>query len=151
MPKYRGSSPINYTLLNGDNKAGITTFLINEKVDVIIADLGISSYQLLHSSRGFSFDEESVLDMRIDKKQPLTAHRIVNNYNIEDLSDVIKNFGEEKNHFKIASAIVRHRSREEIKINCRIRDMDINFDGKIYLLCDNLDFIQISKSINDYK
>ena len=89
--------------------------LINEKVDVIIADLGISSYQLLHSSRGFSFDEESVLDMRIDKKQPLTAHRIVNNYNIEDLSDVIKNFGEEKNHFKIASAIVRHRSREEIK------------------------------------
>ena len=81
--------------------------LINEKVDVIIADLGISSYQLLHSSRGFSFDEESVLDMRIDKKQPLTAHRIVNNYNIEDLSDVIKNFGEEKNHFKIASAIVR--------------------------------------------
>ena len=89
--------------------------LINEKVDVIIADLGISSYQLLHSSRGFSFDEESVLDMRIDKKQRLTAHRIVNNYNIEDLSDVIKNFGEEKNHFKIASAIVRHRSREEIK------------------------------------
>ena len=40
---------------------------------------------------------------------------------------------------------------EEIKIDCRIRDMDINNEGKIYLLCDNLDFIQISKSINDYK
>ncbi len=89
--------------------------LVNEKVDGIIADLGISTYQLLSASRGFSFDEKSLLDMRIDKKQQLTAHRIVNNYNIKDLSDLIKNFGEEKNHFKIASAIVRHRSKKEIK------------------------------------
>jgi len=89
--------------------------LIKEKVDAIIADLGISSYQLLHSNRGFSFDEDSLLDMRIDKYQELTAYKIVNSYNVQELSDLIKNFGEEKNHFKIASEIVRQRHNKGIK------------------------------------
>jgi len=89
--------------------------LIQEKVDAIIADLGISSYQLLHSNRGFSFNENSLLDMRIDKYQELTAHKIVNSYPLQELSDLLKNFGEEKNHFKIASEIVRQRNNEEIK------------------------------------
>ena len=94
--------------------------LIKKKVDAIIADLGISGYQLLNSNRGFSFDEDSLLDMRINKHQELTAHKIVNSYNMQELSDIIKNFGEEKNHFKIASEIVRQRHNEEIKTSLNL-------------------------------
>ena len=89
--------------------------LVKEKVDAIIVDLGISSYQLLHSKRGFSFNEDSSLDMRMNQDQKLTAHKIINSYNAKELSELIKNFGEEKNHFKIASEIVRQRSKEEIR------------------------------------
>jgi len=89
--------------------------LVKEEVDAIIVDLGISSYQLLHSKRGFSFNEDSLLDMRMNQDQKLTAHKIVNSYNVEQLSELIKNFSEERNHFKIASEIVRQRSKEEIR------------------------------------
>ncbi len=88
--------------------------LINEKVDGVIMDLGISTYQLLNPKRGFSFKKENKLDMRINLKQKLTAHEIVNKYTVSEISDLLFKYGEEKNHFKIASAIGRYRSKKEI-------------------------------------
>jgi len=88
--------------------------LINEKVDGVILDLGISTYQLLNADRGFSFKSGNKLDMRISLEQELTAHEIVNTFSVDKISEILKNYGEEKNHFKIASEIARQRTRCEI-------------------------------------
>ena len=88
--------------------------VIKEKVDGVILDLGISTYQLLNSKRGFSFNGNNKLDMRINLKQKLTADKIVNSYSVKEISDLLKKYGEEKNHFKIASEIVRYRSKKKI-------------------------------------
>ena len=88
--------------------------LINEKVDGIILDLGISTYQLLNTKRGFSFKKGNKLDMRINLNQKLTADEIVNNYPVNELSKLLKEYGEEKNHFKIASEIGRNRQKKKI-------------------------------------
>lgn len=88
--------------------------VIKEKVDGVILDLGISTYQLSNSKRGFSFKSGNKLDMRINLSQKLTANEIVNSYSVKEISDLLKNYGEEKNHFKIASEIARYRSKKEI-------------------------------------
>ena len=89
--------------------------LISEKVDGIIVDLGLSTYQILNSKRGFSFNDDSKLDMRINLNQKLTAHEIVNTFSVTKLSELLKDFGEERNHYKIASEIARERNKKEIK------------------------------------
>jgi len=88
--------------------------LINEKVDGIILDLGVSTYQLLNSERGFSFKKGTKLDMRIDLNQKLTADQILNTYPVDKISYLLKEYGEEKHHFKIASEIARYRSKKKI-------------------------------------
>ena len=88
--------------------------LINEKVDGVILDLGISTYQLLNADRGFSFKSGNKLDMRISLEQELTAHKIVNTFSVDEISKILKNYGDEKNHFKIASEIARQRTISEI-------------------------------------
>ncbi|MBP3702943.1 MAG: 16S rRNA (cytosine(1402)-N(4))-methyltransferase RsmH, partial [Lachnospiraceae bacterium] len=67
-----------------------------EKVDGIMLDLGVSSYQLDTKERGFSYREDAPLDMRMDTEQPLTAKEIVNTYSEEALAYVIKTYGEER-------------------------------------------------------
>lgn len=78
---------------------------------LILIDLGVSSPQLDQSERGFSFSKNGPLDMRMDRRQELSASDIVNSWNREDLAVIIRNYGEEspKNASKIASAIVEHR------------------------------------------
>ena len=87
---------------------------IDEKVDYVIADLGISSYQIMNMDRGFSFNSENKLDMRMDKSQILDAYQIVNSYSVNRLSEILKEYGEEKNHYKIANHICKHRERKDI-------------------------------------
>ncbi len=82
---------------------------INETVDGILFDLGVSSPQLDEDERGFSFHKDAVLDMRMDKSNPLTAHIVVNEYSYEKLVDIIYRFGEEKFAKSIAKAIVKNR------------------------------------------
>ena len=80
----------------------------------VLLDLGLSSFQLASEQRGFSFNGNNKLDMRINLKQKLTADKIVNSYSVKEISDLLKKYGEEKNHFKIASEIVRYRSKKKI-------------------------------------
>jgi 16S rRNA (cytosine1402-N4)-methyltransferase len=75
-------------------------------VDGILVDLGISSYQLLSQDRGFSFQGEGMLDMRMDRTQRLTAADLVNELPEEKLADIIYRYGEERASRRIASAIV---------------------------------------------
>jgi len=85
-----------------------------EKVDGILFDLGISSYQLKDAARGFSFQNEGPLDMRMDKDSYISAYDLVNNLNEEELSSLLWNFGEERWHNRIARILVKERQRQPI-------------------------------------
>lgn len=86
-----------------------------EKVDGILLDLGVSSYQLDERNRGFSYLGENELDMRMDKSQELTAKEVVNTYAEEKLANLIYEYGEERFSRQIARNICEHRKYEEIK------------------------------------
>ena len=78
-------------------------------VDGILADLGVSSLQLGNPARGFSFQAEGPLDMRMDPQSGLTADQVVNRFDERELADLIYEFGEERRSRRIARAIVRSR------------------------------------------
>lgn len=86
-----------------------------QKVDGILLDLGISSYQIDNPERGFSYMKDGPLDMRMDKGQPLTAKKIINTYSPEKLQKIFYEYGEEKNSKKIVEAICKYRKAREIK------------------------------------
>ena len=85
-----------------------------EKVDGILLDLGVSSYQLDERQRGFSYMGEAKLDMRMDKSQSLTAETVINEYSEEELAEIIEQYGEEKFAQKIAYNIVKQRKIKPI-------------------------------------
>lgn len=85
---------------------------IDTKVDGILFDLGVSSPQLDDASRGFSFHNDARLDMRMDKRQKLSAYEVVNEYSYEKLIDILFNYGEEANAKSIAKAIINNRPIE---------------------------------------
>ena len=86
-----------------------------EKVDGILLDLGVSSYQLDERNRGFSYLGENELDMRMDKTQTLSAKTIVNTYKEENLANIIYEYGEEKFSRSIARNICKYRKQKEIE------------------------------------
>ncbi len=77
--------------------------------DGLLADLGVSSFQLSDAARGFSFQAEGPLDMRMDPRSERTAEQVVNHLDERQLADVIYEFGEERRSRRIARAIVRSR------------------------------------------
>ena len=81
-----------------------------QKVDGILVDIGVSSYQIDAAERGFSFRNDAKLDMRMDKTKPFSAYELVNDYSEDELVRVIRDYGEEK----FAKSIARHllKSRE---------------------------------------
>jgi 16S rRNA (cytosine1402-N4)-methyltransferase len=85
-----------------------------EKVEGILFDLGISSFQLQDAARGFSFQNEGPLDMRMDKNSYILAYDLINNLNEEELSTLLWNFGEERWHSRIARFLVKERQRQPI-------------------------------------
>ncbi|WP_242060281.1 16S rRNA (cytosine(1402)-N(4))-methyltransferase RsmH [Aerosakkonema funiforme] len=81
----------------------------NIQFDGIIADLGVSSFHLDTGSRGFSFRHEAELDMRMDRRQSLTAEEIINHWEEAELADIFYKYGEERLSRRIARAIVQQR------------------------------------------
>ncbi|HEV2989860.1 MAG TPA: 16S rRNA (cytosine(1402)-N(4))-methyltransferase RsmH, partial [Candidatus Angelobacter sp.] len=96
------------TLLQGSN-AEIGKRVPAASADGVLADLGMSSLQLGDAARGFSFQAEGPLDMRMDPHEERTADQVVNHIGEEDLANVIYEFGEERRSRRIARAIVRAR------------------------------------------
>ena len=86
-----------------------------DKVDGIMLDLGVSSYQLETADRGFSYREDAPLDMRMDQRSEMTARDIVNDYSEMDLYRVIRDYGEDKFAKNIARHIVRERAKRPIE------------------------------------
>ena len=113
--KLKDFSNVIYVHDNHDNIKEILEKLNIEKVDGILLDLGVSSYQLDERNRGFSYLGENELDMRMDKTQKLTAKEIVNTYSEEELANIIYEYGEERFSRKIAKNICEYRKQKEIE------------------------------------
>ncbi len=90
-----------------------------EKVDGILMDLGVSMFQL-KSGRGFSFQDNAPLDMRIGRDQNLTAYRVVNEYPQKELVRIFREYGEERFSGRIAKAIVRAREKKPIETTAEL-------------------------------
>ena len=106
---------VQYIYGNHDEIKNILKNLRIKKVDGILLDLGVSSYQIDEKERGFSYLGENELDMRMDKSQTLTAKIVVNTYKEEELANIIYKYGEEKFSRKIAKSICEYRKQKEIK------------------------------------
>lgn len=113
--KLQDFSNVIYIHDNHDNIKEILKKLNIEKVDGILLDLGVSSYQLDEKNRGFSYLGENELDMRMDKTQKLTAKEVVNTYSEEKLANIIYEYGEERFSRKIAKNICEYRKQKEIE------------------------------------
>ena len=94
-----------------------------DKVDGIILDLGVSSYQLDTAERGFSYREDAPLDMRMDTRQSMTARDIVNDYSEKELYRVIRDYGEDKFAKNIAKHIVIARGKEPIETTGQLTEI----------------------------
>jgi 16S rRNA (cytosine1402-N4)-methyltransferase len=92
---------------------GLTEMKI-KRVDGLLLDLGVSSLQFDNKTRGFSFQTDGPLDMRMDKRGRTTAEAIINNFSKDDLADIFYYFGEERQARRIAEHIVAERQKEQI-------------------------------------
>ena len=108
---------------NHDNIKDILNQLNIDKVDGILLDLGVSSFQLDEKNRGFSYMGENILDMRMDKTQSLDAKEVVNNYEEEELARIIYEYGEEKFSRIIARNICKERKKERIETTKQLVDI----------------------------
>ena len=93
------------------------------KVDGIILDLGVSSYQLDTAERGFTYNVDAPLDMRMDQRQQITAKDIVNTYSEFDLYRIIRDYGEDKFAKNIAKHIVARRTEKPIETTFELNDV----------------------------
>lgn len=94
-----------------------------DKIDGMLFDLGVSSYQLDNAERGFSYMNDAPLDMRMDQSDVLSAYTVVNEYSYEALRGIIKNYGEEKFAGPITAAICRRREIEPIKTTLELTEI----------------------------
>jgi len=94
-----------------------------DKIDGIIFDLGISTYQLKDTERGFSFQQEGPLDMRMDKSSYISAYDLVNNLNENEISHLLWNFGQERWHNRIAHLLVEERRNQPISTTSQLANL----------------------------
>lgn len=93
------------------------------KIDGALMDLGVSSPQFDDVSRGFTYRYDTVLDMRMDQRNELTARKIVNEWSLDDLTKIFREYGEEKYSYQIAKNIVKARQSGEIKTTFELVDI----------------------------
>lgn len=108
---------------NYSNMPAVLEELGIDKVDGILLDLGVSSYQLDTVERGFSYRFDTELDMRMDRRQTLTAKEIVNEYSERDLFRIIKDYGEEQFAQNIAKHIVKNRQEKAIETTFELNEI----------------------------
>ena len=121
--KLKAFSNVQYIHDNHDNLKNILEQLKICKVDGILLDLGVSSYQLDEKNRGFSYLGENDLDMRMDKTQKLTAQEVVNNYKEKELATLIYEYGEERFSRQIARNICKMRQEHSIKTTRQLTEI----------------------------
>ena len=108
---------------NYRNAVGILKEMGVTGVDGILLDLGVSSFQFDNGSRGFSYNSDAPLDMRMDTRKELTAATIVNEYPEEDIKRILRDYGEEKFAPAIARNIVKARSEKKIETTFELNEI----------------------------
>ncbi len=115
----------NYTFIKSNfknikeelNKLGV------EKIDGVLYDLGVSSFQLDIPERGFSYNYDAPLDMRMNQDSPLTARTIINNYSFNDIQNILYRYGEEPFAKQIARQIEKKRAEKPIETTFELVDV----------------------------
>ncbi|MFA5478586.1 MAG: 16S rRNA (cytosine(1402)-N(4))-methyltransferase RsmH, partial [Candidatus Muiribacteriota bacterium] len=130
MKKFENNDNV---ILVNENFSKIDDILLKlgiDKVDGIIADLGVSSYQIDEKERGFSFGKEARLDMRMDTRLEVSAYDVVNNFSLEELEYIFKNYGEEKKSKLIAREIIKQRSIKPVETTLELASIAEKFNKK---------------------
>lgn len=115
----------NYTFIHANFKEirqVLETYNVHA-IDGALFDLGVSSFQLDSGERGFSYNFNTTLDMRMDQRQSLSAYEVVNQYSEKELADLIFRYGEERYARSIARNIVNRRQNEEIRTTFELVDI----------------------------
>ncbi len=115
---------------NFENLRSILATLEIQSIDGCLLDLGMSSFQLDSGERGFSFQQEGPLDMRMDRDQVLTAEQLVNELPEERLADILWRYGEEKAARKLAAAIVAQRRRAKLRTTTELAGLVERVKGR---------------------
>ncbi|RJO60004.1 16S rRNA (cytosine(1402)-N(4))-methyltransferase RsmH [candidate division WS5 bacterium] len=120
VPKYPNLTLVKANFSEIKNIAGENGF---KNANGILADIGVSSYQLGREERGFSFQADGPLDMRMDKTRDLTAAEVVNTYSEKDLAEIFSKYGEERLSKTIAREIVGRRAKKSLKKTLELAEM----------------------------
>ncbi|KAA3605875.1 MAG: 16S rRNA (cytosine(1402)-N(4))-methyltransferase RsmH [Calditrichaeota bacterium] len=124
-----------FTFCEGNFKE-MTSFALQHNAQPllgILLDLGVSSFQIDNAERGFSFQKDAELDMRMDKNLTLSAKDIVNSYSREDLTKIFREFGEEKNAWKISGHIFQVRKEKLIETTSQLVEVISQVSGGRFL------------------
>jgi 16S rRNA (cytosine1402-N4)-methyltransferase len=115
----------NITLVHDDfrNLDSILKRLKIKQVDAMLFDLGVSTFQLDDPQRGFSFRFDAPLDMRMDRNSHICAYDLINHLSEEELSSILKTFGQERWHNRIARFLVRERARQPITSTSELAEL----------------------------
>lgn len=127
-------------------RSALTAFGV-ERVDGLLADLGVSRYQLVEPERGFSLMSEGPLDMRMDRSQGTTADELVNFAAEKELADLIYRFGEERRSRKISRAIVRARPIHTTARLARVIEEAVPRTSKLHPATQT--FMALRMAVND--
>jgi 16S rRNA (cytosine1402-N4)-methyltransferase len=121
--KLKEFSNVTFVHNNFTNIEEILDELHIEGVDGILMDLGVSSYQLDTGERGFSYMQDAPLDMRMNRESKFSAYDIVNGYSLDELTKIIRDFGEEKFARRIAQFITDRRGAKPIETTLQLVDI----------------------------
>ncbi len=108
---------------NFSEAAGVCRNLGYDRIDGLLLDLGVSSFQLDEASRGFSYNADAPLDMRMSDTNPLTAYEVVNSYSESELKRILFEYGEERFAGRIASKIVHARVIKPIETTIELSEL----------------------------
>lgn len=108
---------------NFSEAAGVCRNLGYDRIDGLLLDLGVSSFQLDEASRGFSYNADAPLDMRMSDTNPLTAYEVVNSYSESELKSILFEYGEERFAGRIASKIVNARAIKPIETTIELSEL----------------------------
>lgn len=124
-------------------------YLEGKQFGGILADIGVSSHQIDTPERGFSFNKNGKLDMRMNLKNEFSAYSVINGYSEKSLADIIYKYGEEKDSRKIAAAIVKARQNKPIETTLQLQQIVANASFKKPMDAVQKTFQAIRIEVND--